>query len=118
MGSLSAAPLSLVIPTLFVAFGAFDLDFKTTTWLPQAATTPFSVLVVVPDEIIASVVTAAGEMRGMQPVLPPLWLVLGGWERALVIDPLVLHEHVSRHRCLRKATYQERALIIDPPGFT
>ena len=117
-GSLPAAPSSLVIPTLFAAFGAFDLDFETMTWLPQVATTPFSVLVVVPDEIIALVVTAAGETHGMWPVSLLLWLVLGGWERALVIDPPVLHEHMSRCHRLRKATYQERALIIDPPGFT
>jgi len=51
--------------------------------------TPFNVLVVVPDEIIASVVllVAAGEMCVMWPVSLLLWLVLGGWERALITDP-------------------------------
>jgi len=54
--------------------------------------TPFNVLVVVPDEIIASVVllAAAGETRVMRPVSLPLWLVLGGWERALITNPGVM----------------------------
>jgi len=101
MGSLSAAPSSSVIPTLFAILRGFDLDFEITAWLPLflVVTTPFNVLVVVPDEIIASVVllVAAGETRGMRPVSLPLWLVLGGWERALITDPGVtwVHEQVS-----------------------